>query len=44
MGGKTGLHTFGAYYLTSIAKNATPIESIVPSWDVASVAQQDVGE
>ena len=29
MGWKTGLHTFGAHYLTSIAKNATSIEDIV---------------
>ena len=29
MGWKTGLHTFAAHYLTSIAKNATPIDNIV---------------
>ena len=44
MGWKTGLQTFGAHYLTSIAKNATPIDNIVPAWDVASEARQDVGE
>ena len=43
-GWKTGLHTFGAHYLTSIAKNATPIDNIVPAWDIASVARQDVGK
>ena len=41
---ETGLQTFGAHYLTSIAKNATHIDNIVPAWDIASEARQDVGE
>ena len=44
MGWKTGLHTFGAHYLTSIAKNATSIEGIVPTWDAASIGKQEVSE
>ena len=44
MGWKTGLHTFGAHYLTSIAINATSIEGIVPNWDAAGLGKQEVGE
>ena len=44
MGWKTGLHTFGAHYLTSIAKNATSIEGIVPGWDAAGLDEQEIGE
>ena len=44
MGWRTGLHTFGAHYLTSVAKNADRIEGIVPGWDAASIAEQEVGE
>ena len=44
MGWKTGLHTFGAHYLTSLAKNANSIEGIVPRWDAAGLAKRDVDE
>ena len=44
MGWKTGLHSFGAHYLTSIAKNANPIENLVPGWYAATVVQREVGE
>ena len=44
MGWRTGLHTYGAHYLTSIAKNATSIEGIVPAWDAASIGKQEVDE
>ena len=44
MGWRTGLHTYGAHYLTSIAKNATCIEGIVPAWDAASIGKQEVDE
>ena len=44
MGWRTGLHTYGAHYLTSIAKNDTSIEGIVPAWDAASIGKQEVDE
>ena len=41
MGWRTGLHTFGAHYVTSLAKTATAVSSIVPSHDPEEVARRE---
>ena len=44
IGWRTGLHTYGTNYLTSITKNAEHIERIVHHWDATSIAEREVGE
>ena len=41
MGWRSGLHTFGAHYITSLAKTATAVSSIAPAHNPEDVARQE---
>ena len=41
MGLRTGLHTTGAQYLSSLAKCSEDISKFVPSWNGSKIAQED---
>ena len=44
MGWKTGSHTFGAHYISSLAKTADLVRRIIPDHNPEIIAERDVGE